>query len=135
MMHIVPVIYMCAEKEHLQLEHPGYQQSICQGDSNILLVLKRSTYHQGRVVYIVFSSLRNLFLRQALSLVSTIDLHDPVLSTSVVIHDSYPFCSAAADYHFFCNLSTGVYKRVFLARFLTLSVLSVYRQKVMVLVY
>ncbi len=44
-------------------EDPSHQQSICHGDSNILLILKRSTYHQGRVVYIVFSSLSDLILR------------------------------------------------------------------------
>jgi len=86
-------------------------------------------------VYIVFSSLRELFFNRLLSLLSTFDLHDLVLLTSVVLHDSYPFRRAAADYRFFCNLGTGVYRRVFLAGFLTLSVLSVYRQKVMVLVY
>ncbi len=78
------------------------------------------------------------FWDRLLSLLSKFGLHDPVLSTSVVLHDSYPFCSVAADYRFFCdscNSCTGVYKRVFLAGFLTLSVLSVYRQKVMVLVY
>jgi hypothetical protein len=44
-------------------EDPSYQQSVCHGDSNILLILKRSTYHLGCVVYIVFSSLRDLILR------------------------------------------------------------------------
>jgi hypothetical protein len=55
-MHIVPVIYLCAEREHLQLEHQSYQQSICHGDSNILLLLKRP-----RCVYCVQFSPRSVF--------------------------------------------------------------------------
>jgi len=89
-------------------EDPSYEQSICHGDSNIFLILKRSTYHQGRVVYIVFSSLCDLICDRLWSLLCTFDLHDPVLSTSVVLHDSYPFRIAAAGYRFFCNLRTRV---------------------------
>ncbi len=65
-------------------------------------------------MYCVQFSTRSNFAIGFAVLLSTFDFHDPVLSTLVVLHDSYPFRRTAADYRFFCNLRTGVYKRVFL---------------------